>query len=629
MNDYPRQSPYNHLRLGEVRPSGWMLQQMRDDLRGGFAGHLDVLSPRVSSKAFSEGRVRSFEKTPSGMVHDTPRTWWNGESEAVWLDGFVRMAYLAGEQNAMRKADQWLRALLSSQDESGYIGIYTEDCRYQHRKENGEFWTQSRAFIVMLAYYEITGSKEYLDAVERALALTMAHYGPHRSYFNNEEPAGGTGHGLMLVDVLEWLFRLTGKEQYRNYGIWCYDDYCSASDIRDKDNHLARLLSQEEGFHWHAPHVTEHLRVPLWVSSVSNEQYYRVAARNAYSKIQRYLVPSGACIGDENIGDRQPTADMSYEYCAITELLTSLQSACQKMGEALWGDMAEWLTFNAAQGARAPDGTAISYLTKDNRDVASSEMHGGRLKLSPTHEDVAVCCNPNAVKLLPYYTSRMWLHLADNKGVCAFCYGPSELHTTINGTDVAIWEETDYPFSEQITFHISPEVPLFFELRLRIPGWASSYDLEAHGADVHDDGEFCRIRKEWKKDERISVFFHCTIETVRVCNGEFAVRRGPLLYALPIPEVRSVLRTYDVAGVTDYAAIPAEPTQPLLISHQCADFRLQHNPEGNRLQPWHKSPISLAGYLLSRKGLKHSVILLPLGSTLLRQTTFSEYKTAQ
>lgn len=153
MNDYPRESPYKHLRLGEVRPSGWMLQQMRDDLRGGFAGRLDVLSPRVSSKAFSEGRVRSFENTPSGMVHDTPRTWWNGESEAVWLDGFVRMAYLAGEQDAMRKADQLLRALLCSQDESGYIGIYTEDCRCQHRKENGEFWTQSRAFIVMLAHY--------------------------------------------------------------------------------------------------------------------------------------------------------------------------------------------------------------------------------------------------------------------------------------------------------------------------------------------------------------------------------------------------------------------------------------------------------------------------------------------
>ena len=33
----------------------------------------------------------------------------------------------------------------------------------------------------------------------------------------------------------------------------------------------------------------------------------------------------------------------------------------------------------------------------------------GRFKLSPTHDDVACCCNPNATRLLPHYVSSMWM----------------------------------------------------------------------------------------------------------------------------------------------------------------------------------------------------------------------------
>ena len=39
----------------------------------------------------------------------------------------------------------------------------------------------------------------------------------------------------MIVDVMEWLFRLTGEEKYRDYDAWCYEDYCSTEKIRDTE----------------------------------------------------------------------------------------------------------------------------------------------------------------------------------------------------------------------------------------------------------------------------------------------------------------------------------------------------------------------------------------------------------
>lgn len=49
-----------------------------------------------------------------------------------------------------------------------------------------------------------------------------------------------------------------------------------------------------------------------------------------------------------------------YEYCSIHELLDCYTHLLQKTGSAGWGDRAEWLLFNAGQGARHPEHHAIA-----------------------------------------------------------------------------------------------------------------------------------------------------------------------------------------------------------------------------------------------------------------------------
>ena len=622
MNPFPKQQQFSPFTLAEVSPDGWMKQQMLDDLEYGFAACLDELCDLASSRAFFENYITSQEATAASMGEDNPRSWWDGETQAVWWDGLARMAYLSGHAAAIKKIDGIMEELLQSQDETGYIGIYTEKFRYKHTDDNGEFWTQSRAFVAMLAYYELTGKDDYLAAVEKAMVLTMRHYGPHRSYFSLPRPAGGTCHGLMMVDACEWLYRITGKAAYRDFGIWIYEDYCDTKNVRDTDNQLENLLLLHKPFVWHTPHTTEHLRVPLWVWYASGKAHYRKATENAFNKIERYLTLSGACIGAESIKDMPPLPDMTYEYCAITELLTSLQSAGQKTGLAEMGDKAEWLTFNAAQGARLADGTAINYMSMDNREQATTEGNGGRRKFSPTHADIAVCCNPNAIKLLPYFTSRMWLRLKDTKGVCAFCYGPSELHTTINGTTVTIKEETDFPFSENITFYVVPDEPVEFELRLRIPGWATGYSLETGNAEIAEADGFCAIRKTWKQGDTVTLSFDCGVEPVIACNGEVGIQRGPLLYSLPIAEKREVLKTYGVRNLADISMTPAEAPPDFRIDPSRLDLAVERFPDADNSRPWHRSPIVLRGSLQTPDGTREPVTLVPMGCAPLRQTTF-------
>ena len=55
----------------------------------------------------------------------------------------------------------------------------------------------------------------------------------------------------------------------------------------------------------------------------------------------------------------------------------------------------------------------------------------GRFKFSPTHEDIAVCCNPNASKLMPYFVGGMWMKKKynDTEALATIFYGPASIKT--------------------------------------------------------------------------------------------------------------------------------------------------------------------------------------------------------
>ena len=49
MNPYEKKNikpyAYQWMRVGEIRPTGWMRAQMQHDLEDGFVGHFDELVP--------------------------------------------------------------------------------------------------------------------------------------------------------------------------------------------------------------------------------------------------------------------------------------------------------------------------------------------------------------------------------------------------------------------------------------------------------------------------------------------------------------------------------------------------------------------------------------------------------
>jgi len=620
---------FEWLRLGEVKPSGWIKAQMLRNLHQGAIGHLDQLAPEARSDIFASGRNAPGRPNVAKEGFEQG-TWWNGETEGNWHRGYIMTAYLTGDTEAMKKSDAYVRHILKAQDNDGYIGVYSPELRYSTSNVNGELWTETCILRALLAYYELTGKPEVLQAVERAVKLTIGRYGPGKitAFPNPHYPGDGISHGLMFNDVLEKLYQLTGDVAYRDFGVWLYHDYCASDPQNPHDGTVASLLDLDKPLRDHGPTTVEHMRVPLWAYYVSGDPQLGRACENGLKKLGRYMYPSGAIVAMEDIGGRRPDPTTTYyEFCTMKELLSTYCSALQKMGSTEYGDEIERLMFNAIEGAGLATGKGVTYCTRDNRYRIDGSLKG-RDKFSPTHMDVAVCCNPNSSQVSPLYLEAMWMR--SDAGLAAMLYGPSVLDTTVKGVPVEIEEKTDYPFSFAVTFIVNPARVSDFALRLRNPRWSKGTRITCQGATVSREEDSFILRKEWRKGDQVRLEFSGGITATKAANGETALERGPLVYALGIPGTAKNIKDYDLPGFADQEYFPAQnATWSYALDSSAADHAFGFNAiseeKTNTLYPYDATPVRLEGKLINLDtGKKENVQLVPMASTqaILRRVTF-------
>ena len=232
-------------------------------------------------------------------------------------------------------------------------------------------------------------------------------------------------------------------------------------------------------------------------------------------------------------------------------------------------------------------------------------------------------------RILPNYAIRMWMKTADG-GLAAVLYGPCTVSTTIDNVRVEIEEKTSYPFNQTVEMIIRPEVAKSFSLYFRDPEWSRATKVECGGAHIEREGDFWKISKQWQRGDRILLNFVAEVEQVNAVNGDVALRYGPLLYALPIPHKRSVVKTYSVSGFEDtfYEPLDGPPEELALASSsrwQSFGFAPVANLQDSAtLRPFDEAIIGLRGEMVNiATGAKTPIQLVPLGNApVLRRLTF-------
>ena len=628
----PRFQPFE---TGSVFPKGWILNMMQNDLESGIVGALDELYPGIKADdLYYTARRGGMEDIPemgdlvlTGAAWEKSIMWWNAETIGNWWDGFVRHAFLTKNANAMEQAHDIANNLLNSQDKDGYIGIYKPNLRYQHEGSNGELWAQTTAFRTLLAYYEFTNTKEVLDAVERAMGLTMERYGENGKHpFDLKNAFGGVTHGLMLTDVCETLYRITGNIKYQDYATYLYKAFSTYGINRSfNDLRYPYLIEKDSLFEGHGVHTYEHIRSMLNAYYHTGYPELESAYSNMLSKLESCILPSGAGHGDEWILKLEADpSETAAEYCGMLELRNSYGSLLEKTGNVQFADAAEKLTYNGMLGARNQDGTAITYSKHDNCYRLDGKHHKGgestnepRYKYSPTHSEPAVCCAPNYGRNLPYFLHQMYMKADD--GIAVLMYGPSELTTKMDTTTISIEQQTNYPWTNEVTFRIKTSKPLKFSVRLRKPEWSESVDFSFPKATANLQDNFYVITKTWQPDETFSIRFINPITPQRANNDEVYIQQGPLVFAYTIPHNEHSIKRYGDSSFRDYHCLPENE-----------DHNNLRIPESFDYERTEENELALKGKFFDTSKQKDvTVKLVPMGKTILRRVTFPHKKATQ
>jgi DUF1680 family protein len=319
-------------------------------------------------------------------------------------------------------------------------------------------------------------------------------------------------------------------------------------------------------------------------------------------RIRKCTTPAGGAIGDEWIaGQTADATNTGYEYCSLHELMDSYSLLFRKSGDAAAADAMENIFFNAAQGIRDPDHSCIAYLKTDNSYEMTGTCNGEpepgrkqtRYKYSPVHQDVAVCCAPNAGRITPYFVASSWVMVGEHTLVCVSPV-PVTLQTEINGIQFKIEVITGYPYDNKFVFNVQCAEPMRLTIKIRKPGWVQGLKTDEK---YSQEGPFLKIDLLFNRTDRIEFEFLTSVRVLEDMNRSNYFMHSALVYALLIEAALQTGREY----------APVTSDRYRYTEHHGAAY--------------HDGKITV--HLINVNiGRMEKVELVPLGTTILRQAGF-------
>ena len=504
-------SPFVKLPIGSITPKGWLRHQLELE-RDGMTGRLKDVSPWLN-----------FEKSSWGNKEGKGGFGW--EELPYWLKGYGDLGYVLKDDAIIAEAKKWIESAMGSQREDGWFGpreLLTS------LKGKPDLWPHMVMLNILQSYYEFSGDARVIDVMTRYMK------------WENTLPTSAFGEGywprLRAGDNIEsafWLYNRTGEA-------WLLD--------LAKKIHQGMARWDTDVIDWHNVNLAQGFRAGTVAWMLSKDPAHLDSADRNYSKLIGMYgqFPGGGFVGDENCRRGHDDPQGGIETCGIVEFTHSFQMLMKVTGDPLWIDRCEDIAFNSFPASMTPDQKALHYITSANsvqldRNNKSPDIQNGGTIISYSPFEVYRCCQHNVSHGWPYYAEELWLATPDN-GLCASLYAASEVSAKVgDGTTVKITEETDYPFSETISFKLALSKAAQFPLYLRIPRWCADASVKINGQSADAKAKplaLLALNREWKDGDTVSLSLpmKITVRTWMKNKNAVSVDRGPLSYSLAIKE---------------------------------------------------------------------------------------------
>jgi len=521
---------FAELPVGSVTPRGWIKGWLQRQA-GGLTGHPENMAYPYDTCMYA-GSI-----PPPPVPHG--QNWWGYEQSGYLVDGAVRLNHLIDNASAKKIPAANLKYILDNSG-PGKLG------------ESVWGWPNTVVGRALMAEYSATGDAKVGQTLNECL-LGSRNFG---------------GRDGLLAEEALYLYGLSSNPRLLEIAKRCYDRYF-VSDPRSFSQ--VDKIRGANPLREHGVTAAEQLKLLPLMFCYTGDQEALELANLAYRKVESdSLMPDGGIVSSESLGT---TAFNSlHETCDITDWSWSFGYMLMASGDAHWADRVEQMIFNALPGAVTKDFKQLQYFSSANQilasDTACPRIAMTRMSYRAAHE--TECCAGNVNRAMPNYVTRMWMRM--DGGLAATLFGPSEVNTEIDGQQVTITEETDYPFRESISFKIKIAKPTTFAFGLRIPEWCDAASMMVNGKPldiVVASGRFLTLKREFHNGDEIELQVPMSVQLKDwFAGGAVSVQRGPLVYSLKIDEkrveshrdpdaIRRVLKGNNVQGFPAIEFFPA------------------------------------------------------------------------
>lgn len=470
-------------------------------------------------EASRRGRLSHFiidEDSPAialfqpGRVANNVEGDWYGEHAGKWLIATAKAVSRSDDAVLAHRLRRVADFLVSRQDDDGYLGNYAPERRFMHKQppkpvswdgaptlRTWDIWTHSYLVLGLIETWRHFGEPRYLEAAQRIGDLCL------RVLRDSDVDITDLGNhfgmsATVLMDPAIELYAATGQAHYLELA-----ELVAAQ--ADRHPPLALLRRALAGFD--ASEIATGKAYQLcWnlvglakLHRATGDARYLTAVESLWRSIRdHHLTLGGGPWGGvahrsrEVFNPPHVFSPQGYvETCSVLSWLQLNGELLRITGEARFAQEIERTAYNDLLGAADPNGEDWCYYSFPN---------GQRLNTTYWR-----CCKSSGA--MAWEELPALAYASDGQGVYVNLLGPGRAHVELgDGSLVTLSQSTAYPFEGRIAIAVEPQRASTFELRVRIPQWATGANAEVNGARVEaaiEAGQWLRIQRPWSAGDTV------------------------------------------------------------------------------------------------------------------------------
>lgn len=418
---------------------------------------------------------------------------------------------------------------------------------------NFEMYNMGHLMTTACVHHEVTGKDSLLNIARKATDfLDKAFRNP------TPEQAGHAicpSHYMGLLD----LYRATDESRYLNLAKRLIQMRDRIVDGGDDNQDRIPFLRQNEAVGHAVRAAYLYAGIADLYAETGDEELMNPLTAIWDNLIQKKLYITGGC-GALYDG---ASPDGSKDQAVITRVhqafgrnyqlpnTTAHNETCANIGNVLWNwrmflangdakhiDVMELALYNSVLSGVSLNGTDFFY----TNPLRVSESAPVELRWSRTRVPfvTSFCCPPNVARTIADVSG--YAYGKSDKTIWVNLYGSNTLDTRLaNGSRVRLEQRTEYPWDGNVQITIAECSVEPIELKLRIPGWATSATLTVDGESITVEltpGTYASLERIWQPGTVIELDIamppqliesHPLVEETR---NQLAVKRGPIVYCL-------------------------------------------------------------------------------------------------